>query len=174
MAGENTNTGLTVDAWAEITIKEWVKKAAALGVAPDNPLSAERFVHHIILNANGDPVKIQFMYDYWLNFIDWGVGKGVTLEHRDMLIGAGATARRPRKWFTDVFYNQVKILTHLMAEKYALKAASVIINQTNFENGKKTSSVKKPSRGRGSVDSVSGNKKITYKEFEQRRKQNGW
>jgi len=47
-----------------------------------------------------------------------------------MLTGIGATNRRPKPFFTDVFYTQVKILTHLMAEKYALKAANVIINRS--------------------------------------------
>ncbi len=128
---ENLNTGLTVEAWAEITIKEWVKKAAALGVAPNHPISAERFVHHIITSSNGDPEKVEFMYDYYLNFVDWGVGKGVTLEHRDMLIGAGAIIRRPKKFITDVFYTQVRILAKIMAKKYALKSAHVVIKSTS-------------------------------------------
>jgi len=125
---ENTNTTLTVEAWADITIKEWVKKAAALGIAPNNPISAERFVHHIITSSNGDPEKIQFIYDYYLNFVDWGVGKGVTLEHRDMLVSSGATRRQKQPWFTGVFYNQVRILTKIIAEKYSLKSAHVLIS----------------------------------------------
>lgn len=127
----NLNTGLTVEAWAEITIKDWVKKAGALGIAPDNPISAERFVHHIISSSNGDPEKIQFIYDYYLNFIDWGVGKGVNLEHRDMLISTGTTTRRKKQWFTSVFYHEVRQLTNIMAKKYALKSAHVLIESTS-------------------------------------------
>jgi len=132
---ENTNTKLTVKAWADITIKEWVKKAAALNISPGDPLNAERFVHHIITSSNGNPEKIQFIYEYYLNFIDWGVGKGVTLEHRDILVSTGITKRRTKKWFTDVFYTQVKILTHIMAEKYALKSAHVLIEIAKKETG---------------------------------------
>lgn len=171
---ENINTGLTVEAWAEITIKEWVKKAQVLGVAPNNPLDAERFVHHINTAANGDPARIEFIYDYYLNFVDWGVGKGVDLEHRDMLISSGATKRRPKRWFTDVFYKQVTVLTHLLAEKYALQAAHVVVNATKFDEKGNAAPSQKKSGSSSSVDSVTGRRKITFKEFEERRKQNGW
>jgi hypothetical protein len=130
---DNTNTKLTVEAWAEITIKKWVDMAAALHINEKSPLNAERFVHHVVTNANGDPEKIQFMYDYWLNFVDWGVGKGVTIENRDTLIGALATTRRQKKWFTSVFYVEVKKLSQIVAEKYALKAANVVINSTKYD-----------------------------------------
>ena len=175
---ENLNTELTVEAWAEITIKEWVSKAAMLGISPDDPLSLDRFVQHVITNSNGDPQRVEFAYDYYLNFIDWGVGNGVTLEDRDLMISSGATTRRPKLWFTDVFYKQVKILAHLMAEKNA-KAAALMIstNLTKYDSsGSKVNPTKSAgsSGSRGSVDSVTGKKKITYKEFEERRKKNGW
>ena len=123
---ENVNIAITVEAWAEITIKEWINKAAALGIAPDDPLTLDRFVHHVITNSNGDPERVEFAYDYYLNFVDWGVGNGVTLENRDLMIRSGATSRRPKMWFTDVFYKQVKILSHLLAEKLAQKAVVMI------------------------------------------------
>lgn len=123
---ENLNIELTVEAWAEITIKEWINKAAALGIAPDDPLTLDRFVHHVITNSNGDPQRVEFAYDYYLNFVDWGVGNGVTIENRDMMIRSGATRRRPKMWFTDVFYKQVKILSHLLEEKLAKKAELII------------------------------------------------
>jgi hypothetical protein len=127
---ENINTAITVEAWAEITIKEWVKKAKALNISPDHPMNAERFVHHIITSSDGDPEKIQFMYDYYLNFVDWGVGRGVTLENRDMLTNIGATKRRKKQWFTDVFYKEIKRLTAIMAEKYSIKAAHVVVTNS--------------------------------------------
>lgn len=171
---ENTNTGLTVNAWAEITIKEWVKKAAALGISPDHPLAPERFVHHVIPAANGDPEKIHFMFDYYLYFVDWGVGKGVTIKNRDMLAGIGATNRRPKPWFTDVFYTQVKILTHLMAEKYALKAANVIINQSKYGEEGHVPSPTSSGSVKESLDRHTGAKKITKQQFNENRKKAGW
>ena len=124
---ENLNTGLTVEAWAEITIKEWIKKAAALGIAPGHPLNAERFVHHIITNADGEPQRIEFMYDYYLNFVDWGVGRGVSLENRDKLAGIGAIKRRKKPWYTDVFYHEIRRLTGIITEKYSMKAVKIVV-----------------------------------------------
>ncbi len=125
---ENVNIQLTVEAWAEITIKEWINKAAALGIAPDDPLTLNRFVHHVITNSNGDPQRVEFAYDYYLNFVDWGVGNGVTIENRDLMISSGATKRRPKMWFTDVFYKEIRVLSKLLEEKYAKKTTVLIIN----------------------------------------------
>jgi hypothetical protein len=127
---ENTNTGLTVETWAKITYEKFVKKADALGISTDGALAASRFVHETITSANGDADKVIFMFDYYLNFVDWGVGKGVTLEHRQMLEKAGL-GRRRKQWFTGVFYHEVKVLSHLLAEKYKLKAAYVLIDTAN-------------------------------------------
>lgn len=132
---ENVNIELTVEAWAEITIKEWINKAAALGIAPDDPLTLDRFVHHVITNSNGDPQRVEFAYDYYLNFVDWGVGNGVTIENRDLMIRSGATSRRPKMWFTEVFYKQVKILSHLLEEKLAKKAVvTITTNLTKYDS----------------------------------------
>lgn len=125
---ENLNIELTVEAWAEITIKEWINRAAALGIAPDDPLTLDRFVHHVITNSNGDPQRVEFAYDYYLNFVDWGVGNGVTIENRDMMIRSGATRRRPKMWFTDVFYKEIKVLSKLLEEKYSKKTTVLIVN----------------------------------------------
>lgn len=130
---ENVNIELTVEAWAEITIKEWISKAAALGIAPDDPLSIDRFVHHVITNSNGDPQRVEFAYDYYLNFVDWGVGNGVTIENRDLMIRSGATRRRPKPFVLPVFYQQVKVLTYLLEEKYAKKATVMIVKGLTTE-----------------------------------------
>lgn len=124
---EQTNLKLTSQAWAEIVIKEFVNKARALGIAKEHPLTDLRFIHHVNTNANGDPERIQFAYDYYLNFVDWGVGKGVTLENRNMLFNTQTTRRRKKPWFSDVFFGQVKRLTHILAKKHANIAAKKIV-----------------------------------------------
>jgi hypothetical protein len=124
---ENTNTNLTVETWLDLVIENWVKKATALGIHPDDPLTAQRFMHHVITDANGDPAKIQFVYDYYLNFIDWGVGKGVTISNRNYI----THNRLKKQWFTGVFYYQVKKLAEIMARKYALKSAYLFIDTGN-------------------------------------------
>ena len=143
-------TNLTVEAWAEIVIKEWITKAAALGIAPDHPLSLDRFTQHVITASNGDPQRVEFAYDYWLNFIDWGVGKGVLLENRDMMVSSGATTRRQKPWFTDVFYKQLKVLSHLLAEKTAKAAAvRIVANLTAYDKNGLQRTYTKPSTSGG-------------------------
>jgi hypothetical protein len=124
---DNINTALTVEAWAEITIKEWIKKIKALGIGSSGQL-INSFYHHINTNANGNPEYVNFAFEYYGRMVDWGVGRGVTIENREMLISSGASERRQKPWFSSVFYTQLKILKHLMAEKYAQQSAVVVIN----------------------------------------------
>lgn len=174
---ENLNTGLTVDAWADIVIKEWITKAAALGIAPDHPLSLDRFTQHVITASNGDPQRVEFAYDYYLNFIDWGVGKGVSMENRDIMISSGATSRRQRPWFTDVFYKQLKVLSHLLAEKTAKAAAvRIVANMTAYDTKglQRTDSSKSSGNSKSSGSSSSSSGKVSYQQFLENRKKNGW
>jgi len=165
---ENLNTSLTVEAWADIVIKEWVTKAKALGISPFSPLSSDRFIHHVITASNGDPVRVDFAYDYWLNFIEWGVGKGVNIEDRDLMIAAGSTKRRPRQWFSDVFYKQLKILSHLLAEKTSKIAAFRIkTNLTAYDtNGLQRSLNKERSRNSTSVVTRGPKAEFTAKAYD--------
>lgn len=169
---ENLNTSLTVEAWADITIKEWIKKIEALGIGETGQL-VRSFTHHVNTSANGIPEYVNFAFEYYGRFVDWGVGNGMTIEHRDMLVSSGAASRRQKPWFSTVFYTQLKILSHLMAEKYAQQTAVVVINQLQLGNqtkpGERTSS-----SSTGGIDSVTGRKKVTYKEFLERRKKSGW
>jgi len=130
---ENSNISLTVAAWAEITVKEWVKRATALGIKPSDPLSVNRFHHFITTQSGGDPQKIEFTFDFYLKFVNWGVGRGVTIAERDTYIlsekkakyqkGAG---RRPKPWYDDVFPKQLTILGHLLAEKYGQRTVALV------------------------------------------------
>ena len=117
---------VTVAAWAEIVIKEWVNRAAALGISTGDPVSLQRFYHHIVVQADGDPVKIEFAFDFYLKFVNWGVGRGVTIENRDTLVLAGKTTRRPRAWYDDVVPKQLTILGHLLAEKYGERTVAMV------------------------------------------------
>lgn len=134
---ENTNLHITVEAWAEILIKEWVKRAAQLNISPDNPQSVQRFEHFITSQANGDPAIIKFTFDYYLKFTNWGVGRGVNLENRDTLILADMTKRRPRPFYDDVFPKQLAILGHLMLEKYKHRVVAFV--KTTIEENKVSS-----------------------------------
>jgi len=133
MKNQNLNIDETIKAWAEITIKEWVKKAAFHKVHRESPISSARFIHHIVSSANGSAERINFMFDYYLKFVNWGVGNSVTISDRDVMILPGKTKRRPKPWYDDVFYKQLKILSHLMTEKYSRKV-TVLVKTTLEES----------------------------------------
>lgn len=125
---QNTNISLTVEAWADIVLKEWFNKIRALNINSTGPL-VESFQNTVYSAANGDPEKVRFMLEYYYKMVDYGVGKGVNLADRDGMIAAGLTKRRPKPFFTDVFYKQLAVLRHLLEDKYALKAEELIVRK---------------------------------------------
>lgn len=132
---ENLNTGLTVEAWAEITIKEWLKKIKALGIHSTGQL-VNSFYHHVNTSADGNPEYVKFAFEYYGKFVDMGVGRGVLLEDREIKVNAEATNRRKKPWYSDVFYEQLKILSHLLSEKYAKQAADMVVTELDWSNKK--------------------------------------
>lgn len=122
----NTNISLTVEAWADIVIKEWLNKIDALGINKTGPL-VNSFESTVFTAANGDPNKVAFLLEYYYKMVDYGVGKGINLSDRDGLIAAGLTKRRPKPFFSDVFYKQLAVLRHLLEDKYAMKAENLIV-----------------------------------------------
>ncbi len=110
--------GPTVQAWADIVIKEWDKKAVALRIGSTGAL-VRSFVNHVLWNAGGDMQKVEFVFEYYGKFVDMGVGRGVNLGNRDARIGAGLTSRRPKPWFTATFYKEVAKLRYILSERTA-------------------------------------------------------
>lgn len=134
---ENTNLTLTVEAWADIVIKEWEKKIEALGIGSSKRSTGEllrSFEQHVRVNANGDPTKIEFAFSYYGKMVDYGVGKNVTLHDRDSKIAAGLTRRKPKPWYSDTFYNQLAVLRHLISEKTARNIEKMIIITSSDSN----------------------------------------
>jgi hypothetical protein len=123
---ENINTAITVEAWAEITVKQWLEKIKKLGIGDSENSTGQllrSFYHHVNTSANGNPDYITFAFEYYGRFVDWGVGKGITIETRNMV----PTSRKQKPWFSPVFVFNVKRLSEILAEKYAQKAANVIV-----------------------------------------------
>lgn len=118
---------ITVEAWAAITIKEWIAKARTLDV-PDGQLLSS-FQSHVVTNADGDPIKVEFLFNWYGRMVDMGVGSGVPLDVRDAMISGGMTKRRPKPFLYVTFYKQLAVLRHLLAEKNALKIERFIIQQ---------------------------------------------
>jgi len=58
----------------------------------------------------------------------------VSLFERETMVSSGFTSRKPKPWYDKVFLKQLKILRHLLAEKYALKSALIIRNNLEENN----------------------------------------
>lgn len=122
---ENSNLLLTVEAWADIVVKEWLKKAAALNIHEGFLLQS--FMSNLISNSNGDPTRVKFAFEYYGNMVNWGVGKGVTIANRDTMQAAGLTKRQQKPFISDVFYKQLNVLRHLLEEKNAMTMERLIV-----------------------------------------------
>lgn len=127
---ENLDIKLTIEAWAEIVIKEWIKAIYALGVIETYYL-AESLEYKIMVDSGGDPLKVLFAFEWYGRMIDYGVGKYVTLDDRDAMIRAGLTKRRPKPWLSDTFYKQLEILRHLLEEKHAKRIEYLVVRNLN-------------------------------------------
>lgn len=132
---ENTNTSLTAEAWAEITIKIWQDKIRKYNIKNTGAL-LRSFHHHVNTAANGNPDLIKFVYEFYGIFVDLGVGGIVDLENRNTLVSTGVTKRRRKPWYTDVFALQLKKLSELMAEKHAMKGANLIVQTAKTDTFK--------------------------------------
>ncbi len=119
---DNLNISLTVQAWADIVLERWLNKIDSLQVH-DNYLLANSFMHEVIGNAGGDPMRIEFMFNYYGKFVDMGVGKGITLDD----IGQVSSKRRPKRWYSPVFMAEVSKLASLLSQKYARLGAVTIV-----------------------------------------------
>lgn len=128
---DNTNLAITLEAFAKIVIDEWEKKIEALGIGYSDQL-IDSLHHHVHTNANGDPVKIEFTFNWYGMMVDYGVGNGVNIVERDGLIASGLTSRKPKTWYTSVFYKQLERLRHILSEKTARQVENMIM--VNLQN----------------------------------------
>lgn len=84
------------------------------------------FTYTIHTQANGNPELIKFAFNYYGKFVDMGVGRGVTLETVE------TTNRKPKPWYSKVFWSQFQRLKELMVEKYELKTQIAIITEVQI------------------------------------------
>lgn len=120
---DNTDFSLTLQAWADIVIGIWEDKIQKLRIIESYQL-LESFTAHVVTESNGDPRKIEFAFNYYGKFVEMGVGNGVNMESLKSSIN---TIRKPRPWYSKVFFSQVKKLGAILAEKYARKTALLIV-----------------------------------------------
>lgn len=128
---ENTNLNITVDAWADIVIDNWLDRITKLNIGYYFNLENEIEVS-VMQNPGGLPSRVEFTFPYYGKFVDMGVGKGVKLEDvksggADYRAGEGGHRRRPKKWYSKTFYAEVQKLTRILAEKYGKLGALTIV-----------------------------------------------
>jgi hypothetical protein len=124
---ENTNIGLTVEAWAEIVIERWEQKIERLKIGSTGQL-VRSFHQHVQTHSNGAPELITFTFEYYGKFVDMGVGRGVSVEQVEF------SGRRAKQWYSKVFFSQLEKLKDILAEKYARKAQFSIITGIDRKN----------------------------------------
>jgi hypothetical protein len=120
------NNRITLEQWANITIKEWLKKIDSLGINRTGALS-NSFESTVVTNSGGDMEKIVFAFDYYGKMVDWGVGNGVPSELRDALLSSGLSTRHRKEWYKQ-FYHELAVLKYLYIEKLQIQGQAIIIN----------------------------------------------
>ena len=123
MADDNLIQSETANAWADIVLKIWEDKLTKLKVNTSYSL-INSLMFHVVTAANGDPVMINFFFNYYGRFVDMGVGKGMPANGR----GAVEFKRKAKPWYNRAFYSQVMKLSELYSKKYAHKGALVIVD----------------------------------------------
>ena len=124
MADNNTNLSLTVEAWARIVIERWENKITRLRIHQSGDL-AKSFAVHVFTQANGNPEKIEFAFNFYGKFADMGVGRGVPMDH------VSTSKRHAKPWYSKTFFSQVKRLSEILSTKVSQRAQLTII--TNVE-----------------------------------------
>lgn len=124
---DNTNIGITVEEWARIVIERWENRITTLNIKQTGQL-LKSFTHFINTQANGDPKRITFAFEYYGKFVDMGVGKGTTINQ------VGSTNRKPKPWYSKIFWSQFMKLTELLKDKYSIKSQIVIITEIEGKN----------------------------------------
>ena len=121
----------TLTEWADMVIKIWIEKMQQLGIS--NP-TAHSFIHHIISSANGDKMRVEFAFNYFLKFTDMGVGKLYWGKYRPDSIytvrnndrGLYDEKRKKKQWFNGTFPLEIKKLANIMAQKHAYQGVLLI------------------------------------------------
>jgi hypothetical protein len=129
---QNLNISETAQAWADITIKEFLSKIHRMKIGDSGTL-ARSLENHVRSAANGDLQKIQFAFQYYGTFVDMGVGKGTNLTQvkensttRRLEGRRTGNRRRAKKWYSKTIESEVFKLSRILAEKYGVKGFNAI------------------------------------------------
>jgi len=137
---ENTNILETVSAWANIVEQIWADKIIKLQIH-DTFDGLDSIMNDVSQN-NGMPTSVEFTFNYYMKFVDMGVGKGTSMgnveDNKISRRNEGKQAgnrRRPKPWYASTMYAERMKLSEILAKKYAYKAALSIVE--NIDNSAK-------------------------------------
>ncbi len=120
---EVINIQNTVESWAEITVREFQAKLNALNVGVTGALYES--LQHQVIGSEENIERVRFTYNSYGIFVNFGVGREISQGNTG---DVGREVRRQRKpWFSPVIFRESHILSRLMAERYGMKAAAIII-----------------------------------------------
>ncbi len=112
---------ITVQAWADIVIKNWLRKITELDIGSSGELF-DSFTNNVLANANGVPERIELSHIYYGIMVDMGVGKGVSYGTNYEV----QSRRRKKPWRSKQLFAQVIRLAEILQEKYGMIANAVI------------------------------------------------
>jgi hypothetical protein len=131
-------------AWAKITILKWKRKMARMNVSHSGTL-LNSFKYNVLASAQGDVLKVTFLFEYYGRFVDMGVGKGVkigdikeSLTSRKLSGKMLGNRRRPKKWYSKTFHAEVMKLSELFAKEYGHRGVLAItesVSDKSIGNG---------------------------------------
>lgn len=107
--------------WADIVLDRWKARMAAYNVGQTGEL-LKSLQAQVMMDSNGDPAKVTFLYLYYGRFPDMGVGGNITLS--DVPDPSGH--RQVKPWYSKVFMREVEKIGVMMAAKYGWDAAEAI------------------------------------------------
>lgn len=134
----NTDLSLTLEAWADIVLKNWLQKIMKMYVI-DTMSLAKSLEHHVYVNSNGNPERVEFAFLYYGRFVDMGVGEGIskTGSIKSIATSKKLKERIAKKWYSPIFYSEVMKLQNILSEKYGLKAAQTIVENIESKSNDK-------------------------------------
>lgn len=116
--------------WTAILIDRLKKQMAKKKVGQSGEL-LKSFVSNIIRNSDGNPQRIEVMFNYYGRFVDMGVGNGQPLSGaaRSKTNNNRSQAlkrRRPKKWYGPTRAAEEYELARILAREFGIKGISII------------------------------------------------
>jgi hypothetical protein len=124
------NFDKVVTEWTAILIDRLKKQIVKKNIGQSGEL-LKSFVSNIIRNSNGNPQRIEVMFNFYGRFVDMGVGNGQSLSgvartqnNRNRV--ATAKRRRPKKWYAPTRAAEERELAKILVREFGIKGISIM------------------------------------------------